>query len=68
MVLYRTTVPISTKLGKKYLCVKGIRVCSNEVPTLFQGEMMGPGDDYQIAKILDKILKISSSWTTGPIL
>ena len=36
----RTTGPISTKLGTKYPWVKGIQVCSNKGPALFQGEII----------------------------
>ena len=36
----RTTGPISTKLGIKHPRVKGIQVCSNEGPALFQGEII----------------------------
>ena len=42
----RTTGPISTKFGTELPWVKGIQVCSNEVPRPFQG-----GDNYEIAKL-----------------
>ena len=42
----RSTEPISTKLGTKHYWVKGIQVCSNEGPCLFQR-----GDNSEIAKI-----------------
>ena len=58
----RTTGPIWTKLGTKYPWVKGIQVCSKEVPRPFPG-----GDNYEIAKIQWQYLKISSSRSTGPI-
>ena len=58
----RTTEPISTKLGTKYPWVKGIHVCSNEWPLPFPR-----GDNYEIAKINWRNLKIFFSRTTGPI-
>ena len=42
----RTTGPISTKLGTKYLWDKGIKLCSNEGPWPFPWV-----DNYEIAKI-----------------
>ena len=42
----RTTELISTKLGTKHPCVKGIQVCSNEGPRPFSR-----GDNCEIAKI-----------------
>ena len=59
----RTTGSISNKLGTDHLSVKGIQVCSKERPRLFPR-----GDNYKIAKIHDKILKISFFKTTGSIL
>ena len=59
---FRTTGPVSTKLGTKHPWVKGIQVCSNEGPSPFPR-----GDNYQIAKIHWQILKIYSSRTAGPI-
>ena len=37
---FRTTRPITTKLATNYPWVKGIKVCSNEGPALFQGEII----------------------------
>ena len=56
----RTTGPISTKLGTKLPWVKGIQVCSNEGPVLFP-----TGDNYEIAKTIDEILKSPSQETLG---
>ena len=42
----KTTRPISTKLGTKYLWVNGIQLYSNEGPHPFSR-----GDNYKIAKI-----------------
>ena len=42
----RTTGPISTKLGTKHPCVKGIQVCSNEGARSFPR-----GDNYEFVKI-----------------
>ena len=42
----RTTGPISIKLGTMFPWVKGIQVCSNEVPRPFPR-----GDNYKMAKI-----------------
>ena len=58
----RTTGPISTKLGTNHLWGKGIQVCTNEGPCPFPRE-----DNYHIAKIHWKILKIFFSRTTRPI-
>ena len=62
IIFSRTTGPISTKLGTKHPQVKGIQVCSNEGPHLFPR-----GDNYEIAKYIDKIKKILFSRTTGLI-
>ena len=51
-----TTVPVSTKFGTEHSWVKGIWVCSNERPSLFQGEM--------IVKLHWQHLKFSFSRTT----
>ena len=58
----KTTGLISTKLGTKHLWVKGIQVCSNEVPRPFPW-----GDNYEFAKIYWRIWKIIFSRTTGSI-
>ena len=38
--LSRTTGSFSTKIGTMHPLVKGIQVCSNEAPTLLQGEII----------------------------
>ena len=51
MFFPRTTMPISTKLGKIDPWVKGIQVCSKEWPRPFPR-----GDNYEIVKnILTKL-------------
>ena len=58
----RPTGPISIKLSTKNCWVVGIQVCWNQMP--------GPlpkGNDYEIAKIIWRNLKIFSPRTTGPI-
>ena len=58
----RRTGPISTKLGTKHPWMKGIQVCSNERPCPFL-----KGNNYEIAKIHWRNLKIFFSRTTKPI-
>ena len=62
ILLSRTSGPISTKLGTKYLWVKGIQVYSNKGSRLFPR-----GDNYDIAKILWRNFKIFFSRTNGTI-
>ena len=49
---FRTTEPISTKLGKKHSYLKRIQIWSNEGPRLFLR-----GDNYKIAKFHKQNLK-----------
>ena len=56
------TEPISTKLGTKHPCVKGIQFCSNEGTRHFPR-----GDNYKIVKMHLQNLKIVFSRTTRPI-
>ena len=58
----RTDGPISTKLGRNHLWVKGIQFYSNEGLLHFPSE-----DNYKITKILWKFFKIFFSRTPGPI-
>ena len=58
----RTAGLISTKLGTMHPWVKEIQVCSNEEPRPFPSE-----DNYEIAKIHWRNLKIFFSRTTDPI-
>ena len=62
MVFSRTTWPISTKLCTKHPWVKGISSCSNDGP-----HPLPRGDNYEIAKIHWRNLKIFFSRTTGLI-
>ena len=50
----RTAGPISTNLGTKHPWVKGIQVCSNEGPSLFQDEIIQKQQKYidEIKKFL----------------
>ena len=50
----RTTEPISTKLGTMHSWVKGIQICSNEVPALFQVNII-----TKWQKNFDEIIKSS---------
>ena len=59
---FRTTGPVSTKLGTKYPWVKGIHIYSNEGPRPFQGEVI-----TKLQKYIDEILKIFYSRTTRSI-
>ena len=58
----RTTEPISIKLGTKACLMKGIQVCPNEGRRPFPRE-----DNYEIANIHRRNLKIFLSRTTEPI-
>ena len=61
-VCFITTGPISTKLGTKNTWVKGIQICSIDIPCQFPR-----GDNNEIAKIHQRLLKIFFSRTLGPI-
>jgi hypothetical protein len=63
MFFSTTSLPNSIKLGTHYPWVKGIQVCSNKGPGLFQR-----GDNHKNVKIGWGHLKIFLSRTTGPIL
>ena len=58
IVFFRTTEPISTKLGINHPCVKGIQVCSNEGSRLFPR-----GDNIEIAE--EKIDNFNQTWHTA---
>ena len=53
---FSSTGQISTKLGTKHPWMKGIQIYSNEGPHHFPR-----GDNYEIAKYIDKFKKSSSS-------
>ena len=61
-IFFRTTGPISTKLGTRHSWVKGNPVCTNERPHAFPR-----GDKHEKGKIHWRNLKIFISRTTGPI-
>ena len=60
--MYRTTEPISTKLGTKHPWMNGFQICSNEGPSSFSR-----GDSYKMVKIHWRNLEIFVSRTTEPI-